>query len=371
MDLMGIINLYESEELLHEITQHRPLAAVPFGGRYRLIDFALSNMVNSGITNVGILFQHKYRSLMDHLRSGKEWDLARKRDGLALLTPAHAAYPQQPLYGGDVSNFHSNLDYIRYSRQKYVIISGSGVVCNINYRPILQFHENTGADVTVLYTDKDYSGDHIGAVLIDIDSKGRVTDMEVAAGSTKLGRMSLGMYIMERQLLIDLIEECMSHGGYDFVKHCLIKNIERLKIFGCLHEGYAGRIYSLASYFQRSMDLLSPEVWQELFFGSGLIYTKVKDEPPSKYMNSAKVTSSLVAGGCQIEGTVENSILFRGVTVGKGVHIKNSIIMQKSIIDSGALLNQVICDKNVHITKERQLKGDSSYPLVIKKGMVV
>ena len=370
MELMGIINLYESEELLQELTGNRPLAAVPFGGRYRLIDFVLSNMVNSGITNVGILFKDKYRSLMDHLRSGKEWDLARKRDGLVLMPPAYSSYPASNLRGGEVDNFFSNLDYIRFSRQEYVVLAGSSILCNLNYRPALDFHRHTGADVTVLYTDNGWAGDCAGAVLIDLSEGGRVTDMEVAAGGGQQGKMSLGMYIMKRELLINLVEDCVAHGGYDFVKHCLIRGLDNLKIFGFCHNGYVARISSLSNYFQHNMELLNPVVWRELFSSNGLIYTKVKDEPPSKYIGEAKVTNSLVAGGCIIEGRVENSILFRGVTVRKGVHIKNSIVMQKSIIDSGVKLEQVICDKNVHITAKRHLKGDIRYPLVVKKGMV-
>lgn len=371
MDLMGIINLYESEEQLQELTHYRPLAAVPFGGRYRLIDFVLSNMVNSGISNVGILLKDKYRSLMDHLRSGKEWDLARKRDGLVLMPPAYSANPGNSGRGGDADNFYSNLDYIRFSRQKHVVIAGSNILCNLNYQAALEFHRHSGAEVTVLYTDSHCVSDCNGAVLVELAEDGRITDIEVSAGGKQRGKMSLGMYIMERELFISLIEDCIAHGGYDFVKHCLIRSLDRLKIFGYRHEGYAARISSLATYFYHSMELLNPAVSQELFSKSGLIYTKVKDEPPSKYIGTAKVTNSLVAGGCIIEGTVENSILFRGVTVKKGVHIKNSIVMQKGIIDSGAKLEQVICDKNVHITAGRQLKGDMGYPLVVKKGMVV
>lgn len=371
MDLMGVINLYEAEELLQDLTHHRPLAAVPFGGRYRLVDFVLSNMVNSGIVNVGILFKDKYRSLMDHLRSGKEWDLARKRDGLVLLPPAYAAYPTGSLRGGEVDNFYRNLDYIRLCRQKYVVLAGSSIVCNLNYRPALEFHRKTEADVTVLYTDKKCLGDCTGAVLIDLGKDGKVIDMEVATVSGRQGKMSLGMYIMKREFLIELIEDCTAHGGCSFVKHCLIRRLNDIKIYGFRHDGYAARISSVATYLAHSMDLLNPKIWQELFSGNGVIYTKVKDEPPSKYIGNAKVTNSLVAGGCVVEGSVENSILFRGVIVKKGAHVKNSIVMQKGIIDNNAQLEQVICDKNVHITPGHQLRGDMGYPLVVKKGMVV
>lgn len=371
MDLMAVINLNEPEEQLYELTQHRPLAAVPFGGRYRLLDFILSNLVNSGITNIGILLQHKYRSLMDHLRSGKEWDLARKKDGLVFLPPA--SRPRNLVYGSDVENLYSNLDYILYSRQKYAVMAGSSFVCNIDLAPALDYHRQSGADITVVYTGagcKTARGTANGAVMLTLDENNGVIDMEVDPVSADKRKMAMGMYIMERSLLIDLIQDAVSHGGYDFVKHCLIRNLDKLKVSGYLHNGYAARIFSLQSYFQHNMDLLQPAVWRELFFEGGLIYTKVKDEPPSRY-TGASVRNSLVAGGCRIEGTVENSILFRGVVVEKGAQIKNSIVMQKGKIQTGAVLEQVICDKNVSIKPGRQLKGECNYPLVIKKGTVV
>jgi glucose-1-phosphate adenylyltransferase len=358
---------------MQELTGHRPLAAVPFGGRYRLIDFALSNMVNSGITDVGILFQHKYRALMDHLRSGKEWDLARKHGGMVILPPAYSNYPQAVQYG-DVENFFSNLDYIRYSKHKYVAISGSNFVLNVDYRPALKLHCEKQADITIIYGEITADAENYkGATLVGVDETGRVTDIKVCSNvkPRSLSKIALNMCIIERGLLIDLIEDCMARDGHDFIKHCLIRNSDRLKIYGFAHRGYYARIASMQSYFKCNMDLLNPNIWKELFFANGLIYTKVKDEPPTKYTEHANVTNSLVAAGCYIEGTVENSILFRGVRVGKGAHIKNSIIMQKGDIAENVSLQNVICDKNVSITAGRHLKGEVTYPLVIKKGRVI
>lgn len=371
MDLMGIINLNEPEEYLGDLTRGRPLAAVPFGGRYRLIDFVLSNMVNSGISNVGLFIQHKYRSLMDHLRSGKEWDLARKRDGLFLLPPAYSRYPMQ-MHRGDVEDMYANLDYIVHSRQKYVVISGANMLTNLDYREALAFHKEQAADVTVLYTPADCTHqDCSKSNILDLDEKGRIMDVHPFKERRANQPMSMEMFIMRKELLVDLINDCIAQGDYDFVKHCIIKNCNRLHMVGYHHTGYVGRIVSLQTYFQHSMNLLKPEIWKELFFKSGFVYTKVKDEPPSKYMPTAEVTNSLVAGGCHIEGKVENSILFRGVKVHKGAHIKNSIVMQKGEVEAGAVLNNVICDKDVRITLEKQLKGEFSYPLVIKKGRVI
>lgn len=372
MDMMGIINMNETEDYLGDITRVRPLAAVPYGGRYRLVDFTLSNMVNSGIDNVGIFIQHKYRSLMDHLRSGKEWDLARKRDGLFILPPAYSKLPMQ-MHRGDVENFYANLDYIANSRQKYVVISGANMICNFDFREVLEYHKRSGADITVMYGDaaecesSDCSKSHV----LDTDSTGRVTDIREFEAARGCRNLAMEVFVMEKELLVALINECISRGDYDFIKHCVIKNCQRLKIFGFYHPGYVGRIISLQSYFKHSMALLQPAIWRELFFKSGLVYTKVKDEPPSKYGAAAEVVNSLVAGGCHLDGRVENSILFRGVKVQKGAYVKNSIIMQQGVIEAGVVLDSVICDKSVRITAGKQLKGESSYPLVIKKGRVI
>lgn len=370
-ELMGIINLSEAEEYLGELSRTRPLAAVPFAGRYRLIDFVLSNMVNSGISNVGIFIQHKYRSLMDHLRSGKEWDLARKRDGLFILPPAYSKNPMQ-IHRGDVENFYSNLDYLCKSRQKYVVVAGPEMVSNLDYRQALDFHKNTGAEVTVLYTRANCTThDCVRSTVVEMGEDGQVLDMKEYKESGQCQNISMKTFIMERKVLIELVNDCIARGDSDFIKHCIIKNITKLKVRGYHYQGYVARISSLRSYFQHSMELLSPHVWKELFFKSGLIYTKVKDEPPAKYMLDADVKNSLISTGCYIEGRVENSILFRGVKVQKGAYIKNSIIMQNGQVCSGVVLENVICDKDVKITANKQFKGECNYPIIVKKGQVI
>lgn len=372
MDLMAIINLNEMDDLVSELTHNRPLGAIPFAGRYRLIDFALSNIVNSGVSNVGVLLGHKYRSVVDHLRSGKEWDLARKREGLALLPPAYATYPRYMAYRGDVENFHANLEYLRFSRQKYVVIAGSEAVCNIDFRPVLEYHQSCHADVTVVYSKRNCKDhDCNGALMLEMDHCGRIWDMHVSGGAASEDRMALGMFLLERELLIELIEATSSRGGYDFVKHCLISNLNELDMFGWMYDGYVARVNSVSTYFQHSMELLKPPVWQDLFGRCGNIYTKVKDEPPAQYTEAAQVTNSMVANGCYIDGVVENSILFRGVSVAKGAVVRNSIVMQKGVIGENSRLDYVVCDKNVNVSAGKTLKGEENHPVVIRKGRKV
>ena len=372
-NVLGIINLHENEELLKEITRSRPVAAVPFGGRFRIIDFVLSNMVNSGIYNVGIVVKHQYRSLMDHLRSGKEWDLARKRDGLFLLPPPDHIHYSNSIYKGDLEHFHNHVDFLTRSSQDYVLITSSHIVYNANFNEAYQFHLAKQADITILYKDEQPSpGKFFSmATLLTVGEDGRVTDMGIKSGRTSSGKIGLEAFIMSKRLLLQIIEDCVARGEFDFTKEGLIKNIHRYKIYGFPFQGYVAKINSIQAYYRANMDLLNPEVWRELFSKSGPIYTKVKDEAPANYREHADVRNSLVANGCVIEGRVENSILFRGVRVHKGAQIRNSIVMQKSEIGVNAVLDSIICDKDVKITDGKRLMGDKNYVMVIEKGMVV
>ena len=366
--VMGLINLSENEDFLTEVTQRRPLAALPFGGRYRLIDFTLSNMVNSNITNVGFLLRDKFRSLMDHLRSGKEWDLARKRDGLFILPPAQTELACQ----GDLQNIDQHRDYLLRSREQYVLVSGSSSVCNIDYRKALAFHERLGADVTIIYNQMAVGyDDFMNCTTIATDASERIIDMEVNAAKVKTNKISMGMYLLSRELLIDLVDRAVARGETDFVKGLFVKNLTKLKVYGFCHEGYLGRIHSITSYYRHNMALLRPEVWQEIFFRNGLIYTKVKDEAPASYGTTSAVSGTIAANGCILEGTVIDSVLFRGVKVQKHASIRDSLIMQNCEIGEGAILENVICDKEVKITKGKRLIGEKHYPLVIKKGTVI
>lgn len=365
--VMGIINLQEDENMLQEIAAKRPLGAVPFAGRYRLIDFSLSSMVNSGIKNVGILLPNKSRAILDHLRSGKDWDLARKHDGLFYLPTSEAEIAGRT---GDIQSFYRHLDFIEHSSQRYVLVSGSQLVYNMNFENALRFHQNTSADITIIYhiPEADVAD---GGTVLQTTENGLVSDLaihpKVAAGA----KASLGVYLMDKRILIDLVKGCFARGGTDFLIDALMKLGGRYSLYGYQHEGFVAKINSVTGYYNASMDILRPEVWRQLFLNNGLIYTKVKDEAPVKYKRDAKIINSVIANGCVIEGTVENSIIFRGVKIEKGVHVKNSIIMQKCELEEDVLLENVICDKNVVITKGKWLKGAPNYPVVVEKGIVI
>ena len=363
--LLGLVNLYEDESCMGVLTRHRPLAAVPYAGRYRLIDFTLSNLVNAGVQTVGVLVRDKYRSLIDHLRSGKEWDLDRKRNGLYILPPGYISDVQ---CRSDVENFMFNLDYIYASAEDFVVICGSRTICNLPIDQAFQYHLSMGADVTVICRDWPDNG---GNLCLSTDEEGRLTDICDLSDALPDDIQPLGFYIMSKSLMGELVRECAANGCCDFFTDGVLKNLDRLKVYAFRHTGYVARIDSVADYFQHQLELLNPAVWQELFFRYGNIFTKVKDEAPAKYREKARVKNSLVANGCIVEGTVENSILFRSVIIEEGAVVRNSIVIQNTRIGPNARLTNVLCDKDVHVTAGRCLSGSVACPFILEKGAVV
>lgn len=369
-NVMAIINNALDESFLDKLTDHRSLASVPFGGRYRMIDFPLSNLVNSGISNVGLLLQTKYRSLMDHIGFGKVWDLDRKRNGLFILPPAHI-YQANRAYKGDLQNFASNIDYIKRSNQEYVIIGSPNLIANIDYRDAFKYHIKNKNDITIIYRKLDIFRRDTNYTLINTDDNDRVIDMKVNPRKNFYKKISLQRYIMKKELLLDIIDDCISKGEWDFVKNAIIGNLNQLKIYGYPFRSYAAVINSINGYYKSNLELLKPSIWQNLFLKNGPIYTKPKDEAPTSYNNGAQANNVLIANGCSIKGKVENSVLFRGVKVQAGAVVKNSIIMQKSEIGANSNLKNVILDKGVQITANKSLQGDKNHPLIIAKNTII
>lgn len=371
MQIMGVINLAHEHKDLQDLTIFRCNASVPFGGRYRFVDFILSSMVNSNIHNIAILANKKYTSLMDHVKNGKAWDLNRKRDGLFLLPPAD--YDNFPGMLGDIKNFYWHLDYFYRSTQDYVVVSGSHVLLNIDYQKVVRYHESKDADITIIYADKqqfqsDVCEQYCKSLNINEDRIVKGMDDSLAAC---YDNYSLDMYVMKRTFLIELIESSMIKGHTNLTKHAIMKNIGLYTVAAYKHEGYVAPIFSIKDYYTQSLKLLDSNNREQLFHHPGTIYTKVKDEPPSKYLKEANVTNSLIANGCNIEGTIESSILFRGVKVHKGAIVKNCIIMQRCEISENAVLENVILDKEVFVTKNGQLIGNKDNPTVVARRMVI
>ncbi|HHY19125.1 MAG TPA: glucose-1-phosphate adenylyltransferase subunit GlgD [Firmicutes bacterium] len=371
-NVMGVIVFTELKDVLKELTANRSLAAVPFGARYRLVDFALSNLVNAGVRNVGVFVQEKYRSLMDHLGNGKEWDLNRRRDGLFILPPEKYADGSTTwLLNGDILLLRRHLDYLYRSKQEYVILITSPLVYNIDLNDVLSKHLQSEADITVVYRNFSDGECNGSFTELSLDTLGRINDIKISPLLSQSSKLSLDTFVLKREALIRFVDLATSTGGHDFVKDILIRNISKLRIQGYEFGGYARKINSLECYYHTNMELLQPMIYQELFFANGLIFTKVKNEPPTRYEDSAVVKNSLVANGCKIGGTVEGSIVFRGVKIAKNAKIKNSIIMQKADISEGVSVENVVIDKDCTIGAGKRLKGDTNYPLVLSKATIL
>ena len=372
LSTMGLILTGWKKPDLKDLSTIRSASAIPIGGKYRVIDFVLSNMVNSGISNVGVLTQYSFRSLMDHLGSGKEWDLDRRYDGLFIFPPS-VTDDNSGWYRGSADAMCSNLSFLKRSNEEYVVIAQGNGVYKMHFDEMQDFHNATGADITVAYRRMDdFSAEELSKLgIIKLDSNGRVTDLQEKPLHPQTANASIGVYIITRERLISLLEECMAHGDYDFVKDILIKKLDKLNIYGYEFKGYWRNISSLGTYYRCNMEMLDPDIRRELYIENGKVYTKVKDEAPAKYNEEAEVSNSIVADGCIIEGRVENSVLFRGVTVERGAVVRNSIVMQATRLEENSALDYAILDKNVVLRREKHLKGDADWPVVVGKNSIV
>ena len=368
-DLHGIIFAYRSDANLGELTRPRNTCSLPFGGRYRLVDFMLSNYVNAGITDVGIIVHQSYQSLLDHVGSGKDWELSRRHGGLRILPPFGYA-ERGGEYRGNMDALAGVADYLENIRQEYVILAWGDMAVNLPVAEVLQQHIDTGADVTTVCTPT-LKGAPRFSEYVEVDEEGRVTDLSVHPVAADKTLESLEVYILSKDLLLSLVDYCSAHDISSFSQGVLLTMKDQLKIHVYVHEGYAARLQSVSGYFARSMELLDPQVRAQLFVPERPIKTKDQSNPSTYYGPMSLSKNSLVADGCIIEGEVENSILFRGVTVEKGAKVQNCILMQGSVIHQGAVLKYVIGDKNVQVNAGRMLMGHETYPLAIAKNAVV
>ena len=369
-DVLGIIHAQMYDANVIQLTSIRTMASVPFGCRYRFIDFPLSSMVNAGMTSVGIVTKDNYQSLMDHVGSGKPWDLARKREGMFLLPPYNNSLASPGTRDSRIDSLMSNLDFLNHARQEYVIMTDANAVYNIDFDDLFDQHDATGADITVVYkhgkTPKQGN-----AMVLTMDEAKRVTDIAISGDVEDEVDYSFNIFLMRKSLLEYLIKNAAAHNQHSFSRDLLQPNVNNLKIVGYEATGFAEIIDSVQTYYKVSMELLDREKRNALFAKEAPISTKISDNVPTIYGTDSEVDNSLLADGCEIEGTVENSLLFRGVVVERGAVVKNSILMQGTVVHANAQLDSVITDKDVTITAGRTLSGDPSYPIYFAKGIVV
>ncbi len=378
-DIMGIIYTTKDDLSLRELTSTRAVAALPLAGRYRVVDFVLSNLVNSGVRNVGVIMQRNYHSLMDHLGSGKEWDLHTRNNGLFILPP-FLTQENGGEYAGVLDALRANFDYLRRSRQELAILTNSCTIFNTSFVPMIRQHEKTGADITLLYSKARVANMDVGSLqpkqenaFLQVDENGRVLDMEVNPNAANYNNLYMNVLLIKRTLLIHLVDGATAHGARDINRDLLQLSIKSgsLKVYGYEFEGYYRSIETIRSYFHCNMDLLDPDIRGKLFNKTNPVYTKTRDEAPAIYRSGNSVKNSLVADGCVIEGNVENCVLFRGVHIARGASVKNSIIMQDSEVEEFVELENVILDKAVTIRSHGRLIGQKQYPIVIGKNVTL
>lgn len=369
-NVLGLVFANMHDTTLGDMTKNRTMGSVMFGGRYRLIDFPLSNMVNSGISEVGVITKSNYQSLLDHLGSAREWDLARKKGGLYILPPFGNV--ESTLYRGRIEALYGAMSFIKHSRAKYVILSDCDVVTNIDYKPIVAAHIESGADITAVAHTGVYSSDDIKtSTVFNVDADKNVTSVLINPDVSGTCTTSLNVFVMSMDFLIETVNDAMARGNVSFERNILQEKCRELKIKIYEYDNYFSKLNSPESYFKSNMALLEPENARKLFVPKRSIYTKVSDNAPVKYDLDSKVSNSLIADGCIIEGEVENSVLFRGVKVGKGAKVKNCILMQGTVVGDNAELNYLITDKNVSICENHILTSSPQYPMYVGKGASV
>jgi len=362
-NVMGLITTNYSSEQFSKLADIRPIATLPIGGRYRLVDFPLSNLVHSGIRTVGVTSAYRYRSLIDHLGAGKEWSLSRKDDGLYILPGS--AYGMKRFQGKFLlRDLINNRPFLDRANEDYVIVSASNKIYNIDFHQAVEQHIESGSEITMLYKEIANANLKQGHFL-DLDRDGTVLGIGDAATSG-IAAWFMDCYIINRETLLNLME-WYSNIDYIDMMEIIADNIGRLKINSYSFNGYVGAVDSTYDYMQCSMDMLDPAIRNELFNSKKMIFTKVQDAPPAKYLEGAQVTNSIVASGAIVEGNVENSILSRNVKIGKGAVVKNCVILQRCVIEPGAVLENVICDKFAYVSEGVRLSGTKYSPLVIEK----
>ena len=374
MKAMGLIFPNSFDAHVSRMVKLRAMASLPFASRYRLVDFVLSSMSNCGIDNVYILPNRNYLSLMDHLGTGREWDLARKNGGVHIFPPfAESGNQVAP---GRVGGLHNVLRLLKDSKEKYVFMADTNMAVNFDFGAMLAEHIATCADVTMAYHEHTLPESALSNTDVDKDlyyafdiEDGRITDISINPTEGKQN-LSMNYMVMERELLIKLVSEAFSRGLPHFIRDVLWAQRKELNLHAYKYEGYVSRIWSISSYFEENMKLLNDENLDALFNGNQ-IYTKVRDDNPTRYIVGAKVSNAMIADGCVIEGEVENCILFRGVKIAKGAKVTNCILMQDTVVEEGACVDCVITDKNVTVSAGKHVSGSAEYPVYVEKHVKV
>ncbi len=368
---IGIIFPNSYDVLVPDLVNVRLMASIPFASRYRLIDFILSSMTNSDIGNVSIMVNNNYHSLMDHLGSGREWDLVRKNGGLNIFPP-FAEKNSKP-YVGRVGALAGISNFLKGQKEKYAVLTDTNIAVNFDFRAMINAHIESGADVTIAYNEQELpesllqsqSNGKCFYYTFDIEG-GKVNKIYVNSKESGVQNFSMNIYVIEREKLIDMIEEAFIHGHEYFERDVLIPRLNQMNVQAYKCDKYIARITDLKSYFHENMKLLDEYNLNALFEGPS-VYTKLHGGNPTRYIDGAEVHNVMAADGCIIEGEVENSILFRSVKIARGAKVKNCVLMQGTVVEAGADIEYLVTDKNVTITAGKEMKGTDTFPVYIAK----
>lgn len=377
MSVAGMIFSNIHDRNIPELTRVRTMASVPFGCRYRLIDFALSNMVNSDINNINVITHYNYHSLMDHIGTGKDWDLARRSGGIKILPPYISAFANNvnELYHTRLEALKSINHLISGITEDYVVMSDCNVICNVDFKTMIDDHIKNGADMTIavkrMYVTPEMAKTN---EIIYSDVTGRITDIETVprdvAGEADV---DMNIIVVGRRYLQELVLDAVAHDYKSMSTDVILKNLGRRNFRIYRYDGYAATISSMSEYFAHSMELIENSKKYDSLFNvfERPIFTKVRNSPPTYYSETASVKNSLIADGCVIDGEVENCILFRGVRIGKGAVVKNSILFQDTFVSQNVSMNCVVTDKNVVVHDGVTLAGVPTLPFYIDKGKMI
>ena len=366
--LHGIIFSYEKRNDLRELGEIRSAASIPFGGRYRAVDFALSNLVNAGVTDVGVVLNGRYQSMLDHLGTGKVWDLSRKRGGLRVLPPFNYQKDWGVMpFRGKIEALAGVRSYLDEIRQDYVALMDGDLVVNLPMTDIFESHIKSGADVTVVCGNDSFATED--GTYFEMNRDGRITEVLYHL-HTPRGYRGLEVYILSKKLLCEIVDECSARDQFSWRKELQTRK-NSLNLRSYVWSGFAAQIRSVQEYYDRSMQLLDPAIRAELFTPERPIRAKGADKPSTYVGANGRCVNSLVADGCRIEGTVENSVLFPGVVVEEGAVVRNCVLFKEDIVRRNAQLSYIIADKAVEVLADRTLMGHATYPIVLAKGSIV
>ena len=370
MNVMGIV--FTNDASLGELTNKRTMASLPFGGRYRQVDWALSNLSCAGVRHVGIISRHNYQSLMNHIGDGEEWGLELEEGGLEFLTP----YAQSDVhrYRGKLESLASAMDFLEYGADDEVVVMiDSAVLSNIDLNKVLSAHVESGKDVTVVTKAGVCNGEKMIDLALKLDEKGEVCDMMVDFAAPADYVASMDIFVLNKKWLIEQTKEMIARDKFHMDRDLVLGGWQRGKVSVNVYpfEGTAMFNESVEEYFTNSLALINREIRHDMFGGNHPIFTKVRDRVPTYYGEACDISDTLVADGCMLEGKVENSVLFRQVSVAPGADVENCVIMNDSVVGEGAELKYVILDKDVTVTPGAKLIGTPKSPIIVKRGETV